>query len=228
MGIGATDGRRGANDRRGTRGRRRAGFTLIELMIAVCIIGVLASVAIPAYSRFVIEARAGEVPLNLASLYKAAVSYYEAPASSGRGMGATAAGRCIMNECCDGMMGTVPPFPPGPEKRLADWSVSADMSGTGFGPSGMMYGSYAWAVPEPEAVTKQCGITQASFASPLPIAYTFFGLVDLDGDGMMGGAGLQVGIRGEQLYREPGLTSLKTGFELVGDTCAFCADTFAD
>ncbi|PMR80120.1 type IV pilin protein [Halomonas urumqiensis] len=40
--------------------RRAAGFTLIELMIAVAVVGILASIAYPSYTRYVQQARVSE------------------------------------------------------------------------------------------------------------------------------------------------------------------------
>jgi len=53
--------------------RNQKGFTLIELMIVVAIIGILAAIAIPAYQDYIVRSKVSE-GLSLASNAKTAVS----------------------------------------------------------------------------------------------------------------------------------------------------------
>ncbi len=55
--------------------KKQQGFTLIELMIVVAIIGILAAIAIPAYQDYTIRAQVSE-GLNLVGGAKAAVTEY--------------------------------------------------------------------------------------------------------------------------------------------------------
>ena len=57
--------------------KNQQGFTLIELMIVVAIIGILAAIAIPAYQDYTIRAQVSE-GLNLSGAAKAAgTEYYQ-------------------------------------------------------------------------------------------------------------------------------------------------------
>jgi len=55
--------------------RVQQGFTLIELMIVVAIIGILAAVALPAYQDYTVRAKLSEV-VGLAAAAKTSVSEY--------------------------------------------------------------------------------------------------------------------------------------------------------
>lgn len=56
--------------------RNNKGFTLIELMIVVAIIGIIAAIAIPNYMGFVSRTRRSEVKSNLDAIYRAEVAYF--------------------------------------------------------------------------------------------------------------------------------------------------------
>ncbi|MEB0111020.1 pilin [Variovorax sp. RTB1] len=70
------------------------GFTLIELMIVVAIIGILAAVALPAYQDYTVRAKVTEVMLALGNCKTSVTEYY----TSNNAMPATlAAAGCSSN-----------------------------------------------------------------------------------------------------------------------------------
>jgi type IV pilus assembly protein PilE len=58
-------------------GQNQKGFTLIEIMVVVAIVGILASIAIPSYTDYVKKGKAAEATANLADLHVKMEQYYQ-------------------------------------------------------------------------------------------------------------------------------------------------------
>lgn len=56
--------------------RKAKGFTLIELMIVVAIIGILAAIAIPNFLKYQAKSKQSEAKQNLGSIYTTQISYF--------------------------------------------------------------------------------------------------------------------------------------------------------
>ena len=56
--------------------RSNKGFSLVELMVVVAIIGILAAIAVPNFQRFSAKAKQSEAKANLAMVYSSEASFF--------------------------------------------------------------------------------------------------------------------------------------------------------
>ncbi len=141
--------------------RNRKGFTLVELMIVVAIIGILAAIAIPNFLQFRLKAKTSEAKSNLGAIRSTEVAYFaewsffvgnqeEVPARIWSGAGANASIK-------------------------VQWETGTRFSIIGFAPEGNVFYSYALVgsdFPPGGTTTVGAGLTMEAH-----------GDLDADGDG---------------------------------------------
>lgn len=208
------------------RGARSGGFTLIELMVAVCIIGVLASVAVPTYSRFVMNSRGSEGTSSLGQLYKGAAAYW-VRGFTDRGLGITTTANCLVYEPIDCVGSPVPiPWPLG-GKQQYDFTTCSSFAALGFSRAEPGYFSYAWDANE-TAIVDSPGVGSVNTAycgrfAAEEFAYVFYAATDIDEDGLWGGYSMAVySTRQNTLRREAGFGDLFTGADPSFPACPMC------
>jgi type IV pilus assembly protein PilA len=101
----------------------RAGFTLIELMLVVAIIGILAAIAIPSFVNYQLKSKRSEAFSNLQAIATAQNSYF---AANGVYLDTGTA--------FPGMIGT--------NKRIWDAASAMAFDAIGFAPEGNVYFDY--------------------------------------------------------------------------------------
>jgi type IV pilus assembly protein PilA len=144
--------------------KKKAAFTLIELMIVVAILGILAALAIPAFIGYVRRAKTSEATGNLSSMFKSAASYMNAE-RQGQGVGAANGAYCSVGS--DSLT-------PTPNANKQQFSAGANAQALGFSIADFVYFGYGIS-----SNASKCGWTANQ-----ALVYTFFAQGDLDADGV--------------------------------------------
>jgi len=91
--------------------QRQSGFTLIELMITVAIIAILAGVALPSYTRYIVRGKLQEAHTNLLSMRTKMELYFQD-------------NRSYVGACLAGTVAPLPTFPPDAPGVLKYFTIS--------------------------------------------------------------------------------------------------------
>ena len=174
------------------RSRRRAAFTLIELMIVVVILGVLAAIGIPSFMSYVRRAKSSEATAMLSSMYALASSLFVSE-RTGQGTQSLVVTSCVAEP------NTLTPGSPAADKQLFT-------GGPGFNQLGFRIADYVYFGYGLQSIGNAGGITCFTDTSAYPSIYTFTAQGDLDGDGERSTFELAVGSdSSHQLFHAKGI-----------------------
>jgi prepilin-type N-terminal cleavage/methylation domain-containing protein len=152
--------------------RTQHGFTLMELMIVVAILGILSAIAIPTFIMLMNRSKTAEVSSNLNLMFKSAASYYAAE-RSGAQLSGTVSGYCTVGDetLIDELTGVAMI----PNKVKHKVRAGTSMRALGFTVSDYVYYSYSLA-------TGNGGIGKCGNARNMNDVYTFYAEGNLDQD----------------------------------------------
>ena len=132
--------------------KNKSGFTLIELMIVVAILGILAAIAIPAFVTYVRRAKTAEATDQVKKLFDAASTYYDKQ-WVGQGIGAEGNEHCTVPAGSDNKT-------PTDQKTTGTYATNATfdskLKGLGFN---VEYGYYSYQV---FASTDKCAASRSN------------------------------------------------------------------
>ena len=161
--------------------KREGGFTLIELMIVVAIIGILAALAIPAFMTFIKRSKTTEALTMLDLFHRGSNSYWGMENSAA--FVARARGDAIQSQNCTITAGDTAAvgFAVDQDKHLVTWGDNSatrlSFEALGAVSSDPLYYHYYFSDQAAGGVST-CGIALAADA----VVYSFYAEGDLDGD----------------------------------------------